>query len=392
MSRLTAQSDYSIVVPCPDSQPSQTILLWCLVPTHSPVRLLRCGALSRLTAQSDYSVVVRCPDSQPSQTTPLWCLVPTHSPVRLLRCGALSRLTAQSDYSVVEFSSFESWKAKTLWFYYAVEDCLLLSLGSSQELSSSWFLSYAVEDCLLLSLGSSQWFFLKLLWFFHKLLETFSSKWYFLKLLHITQASSTAPRSKREKGFKMYVSSHIDNYEELFLILDRRCTGVSLMNHNERLDYVHADRYVNCTEHHVNVTKDCNGVMADCYANGSSSVMSPAFVLAEMTDKSVSGGTVVSTKRNTLILLVMDGRWSSGQQDWESLVRRVTEQVQRLFTEQVQRLFTEQSQSSVIWGIYVYLLRPSRAFRSDLLPPEQEPYQRMEHQSETVSTEDGAPV
>ncbi|KAI4872387.1 hypothetical protein NFI96_008463 [Prochilodus magdalenae] len=30
---------------------------------------------------------------------------------------------------------------------------------------------------------------------------------------HIIQASSTAPRSKREKGFKMYVSSYIDNYE-----------------------------------------------------------------------------------------------------------------------------------------------------------------------------------
>ncbi|KAI4879217.1 hypothetical protein NFI96_024948, partial [Prochilodus magdalenae] len=28
-----------------------------------------------------------------------------------------------------------------------------------------------------------------------------------------TEASSTAPRSKREKGFKMYVSSYIDNYE-----------------------------------------------------------------------------------------------------------------------------------------------------------------------------------
>ncbi|KAI4871214.1 hypothetical protein NFI96_003480 [Prochilodus magdalenae] len=30
---------------------------------------------------------------------------------------------------------------------------------------------------------------------------------------HIIQASSTAPRSKREKGFKMYISSYIDNYE-----------------------------------------------------------------------------------------------------------------------------------------------------------------------------------
>ncbi|KAI4896553.1 hypothetical protein NFI96_006808 [Prochilodus magdalenae] len=46
---------------------------------------------------------------------------------------------------------------------------------------------------------------------------------------HIVQASSTAPRSKREKGFKMYVSSYIDNK-----------AAVSLCN----LVFIAVDRYI----------------------------------------------------------------------------------------------------------------------------------------------------
>ena len=32
----------------------------------------------------------------------------------------------------------------------------------------------------------------------------------------LVQTGSSAPRSKREKGFKMYLSSYIDNYEGKF--------------------------------------------------------------------------------------------------------------------------------------------------------------------------------
>ncbi|KAI4890787.1 hypothetical protein NFI96_000033 [Prochilodus magdalenae] len=55
--------------------------------------------------------------------------------------------------------------------------------------------------------------------------------------------------------------------------------------------------------HHVTITKDCSGVVADCHGvtqngSGSSSVTSPALVLVETPNESVCGGTVVSTKTN----------------------------------------------------------------------------------------------
>ncbi|KAI4879286.1 hypothetical protein NFI96_006047 [Prochilodus magdalenae] len=64
-------------------------------------------------------------------------------------------------------------------------------------------------------------------------------------------------------------------------------------------DFIHKDRY------HVTVTKDCSGVVPDCHGatqngSGSSSVTSPALVLVETPNESVCGGTVVSTKMNSL--------------------------------------------------------------------------------------------
>ncbi|KAI4888137.1 hypothetical protein NFI96_024438 [Prochilodus magdalenae] len=66
-------------------------------------------------------------------------------------------------------------------------------------------------------------------------------------------------------------------------------------------DYMHTDRYHDCPQHHVTVTKDCSGVVPDCHGvtqngSGSSSVTSPALVLVETPNESVCGGTVVSTK------------------------------------------------------------------------------------------------
>ncbi|KAI4895325.1 hypothetical protein NFI96_027910, partial [Prochilodus magdalenae] len=48
--------------------------------------------------------------------------------------------------------------------------------------------------------------------------------------------------------------------------------------------YMHTDRYNDCPQHHINIPKDCNGVVPDCHAvtqnsSGSSPVMSPALVL-----------------------------------------------------------------------------------------------------------------
>ncbi|KAI4895807.1 hypothetical protein NFI96_021982 [Prochilodus magdalenae] len=70
-------------------------------------------------------------------------------------------------------------------------------------------------------------------------------------------------------------------------------------------DYMHTDRYHDCPEHHVTVTKDCSGVVPDGHGvtqngSGSSSVTSPALVLVETPNESVCGGTVVSTKMNGL--------------------------------------------------------------------------------------------
>ncbi|KAI4892683.1 hypothetical protein NFI96_002009 [Prochilodus magdalenae] len=69
-------------------------------------------------------------------------------------------------------------------------------------------------------------------------------------------------------------------------------------------DYMHTDRYHDCPQHHVTVTKDCSGVVPDCHGvtqngSGSSSVTSPALVLVETPDESVCGGTVVSTEINS---------------------------------------------------------------------------------------------
>ncbi|KAI4894731.1 hypothetical protein NFI96_019371 [Prochilodus magdalenae] len=66
------------------------------------------------------------------------------------------------------------------------------------------------------------------------------------------------------------------------------------------------DRYNDCPQHHINIPKDCNGVVPDCHAvtqnsSGSSPVMSPALVLVETTNESVCGGTVVSTKMKGLL-------------------------------------------------------------------------------------------
>ncbi|KAI4883933.1 hypothetical protein NFI96_023475, partial [Prochilodus magdalenae] len=62
-------------------------------------------------------------------------------------------------------------------------------------------------------------------------------------------------------------------------------------------DYMHTDRYHDCPQHHVTVTKDCSGVVPDCHGvtqngSGSSSVTSPALVLVETPNESVCGGTV----------------------------------------------------------------------------------------------------
>ncbi|KAI4880643.1 hypothetical protein NFI96_004778 [Prochilodus magdalenae] len=71
-------------------------------------------------------------------------------------------------------------------------------------------------------------------------------------------------------------------------------------------DYMHTDRYHDCPQHHVTVTKDCSGVVTDCHrvtqnGSGSSSVTSPALVLVETPNESVCGGTVVSTEINGLL-------------------------------------------------------------------------------------------
>ncbi|KAI4873244.1 hypothetical protein NFI96_020578 [Prochilodus magdalenae] len=56
-----------------------------------------------------------------------------------------------------------------------------------------------------------------------------------------------------------------------------------------------------------NDTNDCNGVVPNCHGvtqngSGSSSVTSPDIYLVEMTNESVDGGTVVSTKMNGLLV------------------------------------------------------------------------------------------
>ncbi|KAI4877696.1 hypothetical protein NFI96_025639, partial [Prochilodus magdalenae] len=64
---------------------------------------------------------------------------------------------------------------------------------------------------------------------------------------------------------------------------------------------MHTDRYHDCPQHHVTVTKDCSGVVPDCHGvtqngSGSSSVTSPALVLVETPNESV-----VSTKITGLL-------------------------------------------------------------------------------------------
>ncbi|KAI4880924.1 hypothetical protein NFI96_025449 [Prochilodus magdalenae] len=71
-------------------------------------------------------------------------------------------------------------------------------------------------------------------------------------------------------------------------------------------DHMHTDHYNDCPQHHINVTKDCSGVVPDCHGvtlNGSesSSVTSPALVLVETPNEPVCGGTVVSTKMNGVL-------------------------------------------------------------------------------------------
>ncbi|KAJ8016002.1 hypothetical protein DPEC_G00002600 [Dallia pectoralis] len=52
----------------------------------------------------------------------------------------------------------------------------------------------------------------------------------------LVQAASSAPRSKREKGFKMYISSYIDNYEVDISVAEYSCVaGTALCNHNVAL-------------------------------------------------------------------------------------------------------------------------------------------------------------
>ncbi|KAI4879331.1 hypothetical protein NFI96_022635, partial [Prochilodus magdalenae] len=69
-------------------------------------------------------------------------------------------------------------------------------------------------------------------------------------------------------------------------------------------DYIQTDRYDDGP--YVTLTKDCSGVVPDCHGvtqngSGSSLVTSPALVLVETPNKSVCGGTVVSTKMNCVL-------------------------------------------------------------------------------------------
>ncbi|KAI4888646.1 hypothetical protein NFI96_027076 [Prochilodus magdalenae] len=68
--------------------------------------------------------------------------------------------------------------------------------------------------------------------------------------------------------------------------------------------YMQTGQYDDC--HHISITSNCNGVVPECHrvtqnGSGSSSVMSLAFVLVETTNKSVCGGTKVSTKLSSLL-------------------------------------------------------------------------------------------
>ncbi|KAI4880685.1 hypothetical protein NFI96_002959 [Prochilodus magdalenae] len=89
---------------------------------------------------------------------------------------------------------------------------------------------------------------------------------------------------------EMYIR-YIHKLYELHLKAQNFTVPAPLADDCTMQDYMHADSY-------DDITKDCNGVVPDCHGvtqngRGSSSVTSPALGLAETTNKSMCGATVV---------------------------------------------------------------------------------------------------